>query len=72
VIIMSVVEYRIKNVGKTAADFRAKAAEVTGVDCYVEVHPGLVRFRFVSEIKADKLKALDKYMREAAEGERVG
>jgi len=69
---MSVVEYRIKDVGKTAADFRAKAVEVTGIDCFVEVHPGLVRFRFVSELKADRLKALDKFMKEAAEGERVG
>jgi len=69
---MSVVEYKIKDVGKTAADFRARAIEVTGVDCFVEVHPGLVRFRFVSEIKADKLKALDKLLKEMAEGERVG
>ena len=66
-----VVEYKIKDVGKDARYFRERAVKMTGIDCFVEVHPGLVRFRFVKELGEDKLKLLDKFMREVADGVRA-
>ena len=66
-----VVEYKVKNTGKDARYFRRKARDVTKTDCFVEVHPGLVRFRFVKELSKDKLKELDKLMKEVADGVRA-
>ena len=67
---MYVVTYKVKDVGKVASDFRVYAREITGVDCFVEVHPGLVRFRFLAKLSEEKLKELDKFMSEVAEGVR--
>jgi len=66
-----VVEYTVRNVGKDANYFRQLAVSVTGVDAFTEVHPGLVRFRFVSDVPEDRLKELDKKMREVADGVRA-
>ncbi|RLC33646.1 MAG: hypothetical protein DRZ76_04085 [Candidatus Nealsonbacteria bacterium] len=66
-----VVEYKVKDVGKNAKYFREKAVKMTGIDCLVEVHPGLVRFRFVKELSEKKLKELDSFMKEVADGVRV-
>jgi len=66
-----IVEYEIKNVGKTADDLREEIIKVVGMDCFVEVHPQLVRVHFAGKLDENKLKALDKLMAEEADGERI-
>ena len=68
---MHVVTYKVKDTGKNADYFREKAREITGTDAFVEVHPGLVRYRFLEEIGKDKLESLDKFMKETCDGVRT-
>ena len=70
-IAVSTVTYRIKDVGKDADYFRDLARSTLGADALVEVHPGIVRFRFLAKLSKDQVGKLDKVVAEVAEGVRV-
>jgi len=68
---MRVVAYQVRDVGKTADYFRKKARKLIKTECYVEQHPGLVRYRFLRDIDEKELEKLDNFMKECCDGERI-
>ncbi|RLG77354.1 MAG: hypothetical protein DRO12_02440 [Thermoprotei archaeon] len=68
--VMHVVTYRVKDIGRDANYYRDKAKQLIGSDAYVEVHPGLVRFRFTRELSESELEELDDFIKEVADGVR--
>ena len=68
---VGIIEYRIKDVGQTAEDFRKLAETVLKTTVITEVHPGLVRFHVLGKYSKDALKALDEKMKELADAVRV-
>jgi len=67
-----ILQYRIKDTGKTADDVRKAVIDITKAECYVEVHPGLLRIRFAADIKAEQIKAVDEYVKTEFDGVRIG
>jgi len=69
---MAVITYKVKDVGKTADDYRREIEEIVKAPCFVEVHPGLLRVRISVKPSEEALRKLDKYIREEADGVRIG
>jgi len=68
---MRVVTYYVRDTGKTADHYRKKVKRLLGIECYVEQHPGLVRYRFLRDLDEKELEKLDNYMKECCDGERA-